>query len=231
MGLGVMAVGFDLDGTLFDHRCAADSAVRHWLDDRGWVTPGASSPTDEWLRLENDIFARYVRGDVSFQQQRRDRVTGFLTWLDVDAAEFNLDGLFDQYLAFYESAWVAYPDALSVLDEVQRMGLRVGVLTNGSKPQQEAKLRAIGLHDRFDVVLASSELPAGKPDPRAFHAFCEALNTNPPRVLFAGDDLHSDVHGAHRAGLRAVWVNRGETTGSTDAPVIDSLNEIVALLN
>lgn len=231
MGLGVIAVGFDLDGTLLDHRSAAGTAIRQWLDDRGWVTPGTSSPTDEWLRLENDNFARYVRGNVSFQQQRIDRVTGFLKWLDVDVDEFNPDELFKEYLALYETSWVAYPDALGVLDEVQRMGLPVGVLTNGSKPQQEAKLRAIGLHDRFDVVLASSELPAGKPDPRAFHAFCKALNTTPPQVLFAGDDLQSDVHGAIRAGLRAVWVNRSEGTGSTDAPVIESLNGVVALLN
>ena len=98
-------------------------------------------PDRRMAALKNHNFARYVRGNVSFQQQRIDRVTGFLEWLDVDVDEFNPDELFKEYLALYETSWVAYPDALGVLDEVQRMGLPVGVLTNGSKPQQEAKLQ------------------------------------------------------------------------------------------
>ena len=101
-----------------------------------------------------------------------DRVTGFLTWLDVDAAEFNLDGLFDQSSPSTNQRR-SRPDALKRAGRSSTDGAAVGVLTNGSKPQQEAELRAIGLHDRFDVVLGFSELPAGKPDPRAFHAFRE----------------------------------------------------------
>ena len=47
MALGVMAVGFDLDGTLFDHRVLRTQSVRHWLDDRDGSRPGpAARPTN-----------------------------------------------------------------------------------------------------------------------------------------------------------------------------------------
>ena len=72
-----------------------------------------------------------------------------------------------------------------------------------------ADLRAIGLAAHFRGALSASDFGAAKPDPGIFHAACAALDMPPAAVLHIGDDAHTDVIGARRAGLRAGWINAG----------------------
>jgi len=58
-------------------------------------------------------------------------------------------------------------------------------------------------------------LGAAKPDPRIFHAACDALGVEPGATLHIGDDLELDVLAARRAGLHAAWLLRPEL-GRTD---------------
>ena len=76
-------------------------------------------------------------------------------------------------------------------------------------------------------LFASSELPAPKPDVRAYEAACTELGSAPFRTVMVGDDLTNDVEGAMLAGLRAVWFTRGaDRTAPT--PVISDLRELLA---
>lgn len=83
---------------------------------------------------------------------------------------------------------------------------RVGLLTNGPSRAQRSKLEALGWTDAFDAVCVSGELPAGKPDPRAFAALFEALGVEPAELVYVGDDVEADVAGATAAGATAVQV-------------------------
>ena len=87
-----------------------------------------------------------------------------------------------------------------------------------------ADLRAIGLDAYFRGALSASDFGAAKPDPGIFHAACAALELPPSTVLHIGDDPHTDVIGARRAGLRAGWVNAaGEPwTHQDHAPEIEA---------
>ncbi|UCD29509.1 MAG: HAD family hydrolase [Planctomycetota bacterium] len=60
----------------------------------------------------------------------------------------------------------------------------------------------------FDYVVSSESARSYKPEPRIFEAALELTGWKPDKVLHVGDSLHSDVWGAHRAGLRAAWVCR-----------------------
>lgn len=85
---------------------------------------------------------------------------------------------------------------------------RVGLLTNGPAVAQRGKLAALGWTDAFDAVCISGELPAGKPDTRAFGALLEALDAAPDETAYVGDDVEADVAGSTAAGLHAVQVVR-----------------------
>jgi HAD superfamily hydrolase (TIGR01458 family) len=50
----------------------------------------------------------------------------------------------------------------------------------------------------------------GKPSPAFFGAACEALDADPGMTWMVGDDLESDIVGAHGAGLRTVLVRTGK---------------------
>jgi putative hydrolase of the HAD superfamily len=223
---------FDLDGTLVDHRGAADAAVAQWAVRQGAPTDAAGRVAAEWVRLEALHFPAYLGGETTFQEQRRRRVAGLLAFLgrpvpDDDA----LDGLFDSYVELYEAAWVAYDDVVPALGSLTDAGVSLGVLTNGDETQQRAKLRAVGLLDRFDCVVASSSLPASKPAAEAFTAACERWGRSPEAVFHVGDNLHLDALAATEAGLRGVWLNRSsEQPDVAPELTVTSLSEVPALL-
>ena len=50
----------------------------------------------------------------------------------------------------------------------------------------------------------------GKPSPAYFAAACEALDADPSLTWMIGDDLESDVVGAHGVGMRTVLVRTGK---------------------
>lgn len=91
-----------------------------------------------------------------------------------------------------------------VADALARLAARYPIvaISNGN-----ADLKVIGLGHHFAGALSASDYGAAKPDPGIFLAACGALGRAPETVLHIGDDPHTDVLGARRAGLRAGWIN------------------------
>lgn len=223
--LVVAAVGFDLDGTLFDHQGAARAAIVTFLTAREWIHPG--DPGMAWLQLEDVHFRQYATGSISFQEQRRRRMRGLLDSIGLEPEAHDVDALFADYLDHYRTAWVPYSDVTATLSELRSMGVMLAVLTNGEQTQQEDKLRRMGVLDEFDAVLAASDLRAFKPDRLAFEALCAALNQPASSVAYVGDDLAVDAIGARTAGLTSVWIDRHGRGGEPkDVLAITSLTEL-----
>lgn len=214
------AVVFDLDETLLDHESAATSAVTEWAAELGVAADDAVAL---WSTLADVHYERYARGEVGYSEQRRARVREFLA---VPLEDAEADELFRGYLVRYEAAWAAFPDAAPAIERARNAGLAVGVLTNGDEAQQRAKLDRIGLSTLVDVVVASSTLPAGKPDRRAFAAVLGHLRAEPSDALMVGDSLAHDVHGAMAAGLWAVLVDRHGRHYDADVRRVGSLDEL-----
>jgi len=100
-----------------------------------------------------------------------------------------------------------YADSLEALDRMAAK-LPLAALSNGN-----ADLSRIGLMHVFRFQLGAREHGRAKPDASIFHAACERLGVAPGEVLHVGDDIEMDVLGAHRAGLRACWINRAGDDG------------------
>ncbi|WAC51856.1 MULTISPECIES: HAD family hydrolase [unclassified Frigoribacterium] len=203
----VGAVGFDLDGTLFDHHGSARSAAAYFLGSLGVVA--SDSTLSRWFDAEEENFERWRSGEISFSEQRRQRLRSVLPALGVDvpASDVDVDELFGGYLRAYESSWRAFPDALPLLQSLRASGHHIGLLTNGTEAQQLAKLRRTGLLDEFDVVCTSERIGFSKPDVRAFAVLASELEVEPGACLFVGDDAKKDVDGARAAGMQALLVD------------------------
>ncbi|WP_418060536.1 HAD family hydrolase [Pimelobacter simplex] len=205
----LQALLLDLDDTLVDHRGAADRALRAWLTGLGLADTPAEleAHAERWCVLETRHYERAQRREITYTEQRRVRIREFLpSWNLADDAL--ADDVFAGFLACYQAAQRAFDDAAAAIERARAAGLRVGILTNGELTIQTDKLRRTGLL-RSDVpVFASSELPAAKPDPRAFLTACAALGVAPAATLMVGDSLRNDVVGAQRAGLTALLLDR-----------------------
>lgn len=202
------AVIFDLDDTLFDHTTSAGTALRRWVADLGidW----SDELSVRWFEIEQECYDRFVTGQLTHQGQRRARLHAFLPVLGrpVPSEDVQLDEIFEGYLRHYRSSWAAFPDALPALEVAQGNGWRIGVLTNGSTVQQNAKLAAIGLAPYVEVVATTESLGFGKPVPEAYLTTCRLLGVEPADTLMIGDNFELDVLGARAAGLSAEHLDR-----------------------
>jgi putative hydrolase of the HAD superfamily len=228
------AVLFDLDGTLVDHQAAARMAVLAWTRSRAAdVTMPDDELTAEWMRLEQIHFTDYLARRVSYEEQRRLRLGGYLRFLgQPPPADESLDELFGEYRDHYERAWTAYDDVMPTLVALTRRGLTIGVLTNGEEAQQRMKLANVGLLPHFQHVIASSMLSASKPHVAAFEEACTRAGHPPHEVIYVGDNLETDALAATTAGLAGVWLNRLQAPDPKSAvPSITGLDGLIDLLD
>lgn len=123
----------------------------------------------------------------------------------LDDADVTPSDLASAYREAIEDALEPIPGAADLLREL-REEYRVGLLTDGPLVAQRGKLVALGWEDRFDAVVITGELAAGKPDPRAFTAVCDALDVVAEETVFVGDRPEVDIAGAADTGFRTVQV-------------------------
>jgi putative hydrolase of the HAD superfamily len=127
---------------------------------------------------------------------------------------------------------VLYADTLQALALLSNK-YTLGLLTNGAPDLQRKKIAGAGLGGYFDQVLISGDVGIGKPDRRVFEIMLTRLKASPEATLMIGNSLITDVQGAQRAGMRAVWVNRPDNSrddGIVPDWEISSLNELNSIL-
>jgi putative hydrolase of the HAD superfamily len=128
-------------------------------------------------------------------------------------AEFGIepsDEELDRFLEAEHAAWAPARQlgatSLALLDALRDRGLKVGLVSNAFDPGWllHEDLARMGLGERLDVAVFSSEVGKRKPHPAIFEAALERLGVEPERALFVGDRRYEDVRGSKEAGMTAV---------------------------
>jgi putative hydrolase of the HAD superfamily len=196
---------FDLDGTLLDHDAAAYQGAaelyRRYAGELGTL----EEFLPRWYQAA-DIFNQTFAGKkMSLWESRRSRIH------EVFGHRFGdeeAEARFGVYLESYEKSWVLFPDAWPCLDSLK--GQKIGLITNGDKDQQWAKLRQTGLDVIFSPVLISREVGLAKPDPAIFQEAARRAGVDVGKCTYIGDRLDVDALGSQRAGMKGVWLNRNK---------------------
>ena len=137
-----------------------------------------------------------------------------------------------RYTALRDQAVTPFPGALQALARLRSTGVKLALLTNGSAEKQREKIARFDLQRFFDHVQVEGELGVGKPDPRAFESVLAALGVAPADAWMVGDNLLSDIEGAQRVGVHAIWIDAHGNGLPTDEGVmpdrvISSLSELL----
>ncbi|NJQ05666.1 HAD family hydrolase [Streptomyces lonarensis] len=228
----IRAVLWDIDDTLFDYSGAERAGVLRHLAAEGAVLTrsDAADAVRRWNEVMRLHYGRFVRGELTFGEQRRERVRGFLGEL---LADHEADAWFARYREHFEAEWRVFSDVLPALDAVEAAGMRQGLLSNSAAATQDHKLRRLGIRDRFEVLVCSDDLGCAKPDAAAFHAACMAMNLEPDEVAYVGDRWDTDAAAAAEAGLVGIWLDRSGASpepGAATASRIAGLAELLPLL-
>ncbi|MGW7418414.1 HAD family hydrolase [Streptomyces sp. NPDC054863] len=224
----IRAVVWDIDDTLFDYASADITGMRSHFAAEGLPVgyDTAEQALDRWRELTKLHWGRFAAGECTFEEQRLDRITGFLG-APLSAGE--ADDWFARHVVHFEAAWTLFPDTVPVLDALAD-GYRHAVLSNSSMLNQERKLKTLGLWDRFETVLCAAELGVAKPAAEAFHAACDALALPPQEVAYIGDEPDIDARGAVAAGLSGIWLDRSGEGGRPDLVSVSGLDQVPELL-
>ncbi len=91
------------------------------------------------------------------------------------------------------------PQVKELLEEITRMGFKVGILTNRRIGTNDPVIHSLG--ERYPVVVR-----AGKPRRRGFREILDRLDASPSEAVMIGDRLFTDVVGANRLGIHSIRI-------------------------
>ena len=140
--------------------------------------------------------------EVEYPEMIRELLGGFGVDLD--------DEQLDRFLAAEHAAWdparVMGNHTHALLDSLRERELLTGLVSNAFDPGWllHQDLASMGLAERLDAAVFSSEVGKRKPHPAVFEATLTKLGVAPEEALFVGDRRYEDVRGAKELGMTTV---------------------------
>jgi putative hydrolase of the HAD superfamily len=219
---------FDLDDTLLDYRATEKKAALALLNH----SPEQFLPW--WSRLAEHYYGEFLKGKISFDDQRRCRVKEIFGGAGISLDDPAADAAVKVYLEHFNGSETLFEDVLPALDRLS--GRRLGIITNGDMIHQRAKLVHLGILGRFEVIVISEEVGVNKPDAGIFTWAARQAGEKVQDCIHVGDRLDNDALGAHAAGFKlGVWMTRenGATAGveiPEGVTVIHALTDLPGLI-
>ena len=192
----------------------------------------AHGHTHEATRIEHAYRALWSRCLELYWSDDRDidcrvQIDHFLEALELDPRSFEESALADLEDA-YATAAIEVPPAVvdgapELLRALKARGYSIGLISNtGRTPGYALRriLETLGLAPFIDVMVFSNEHGACKPQPSIFEELRRNLGVAYDEMVFVGDNLYVDVHGAQRCGMRAIHFDP-PTRGTAVAALVD----------
>jgi len=242
--MSIQAVFFDMGGTIetFDYthelRLNATSDIQQKLLSAGI---DLRLGNEQLLNVITSGLGRYHRWRMqSLVELPPQRVWREYILVDYPVDGNALDSIAEGLLMYYETHFYCRemrPEMPAVLDEIQKMGLKIGLISNvSSRGQVPFNLKAYGIWHYFNPIVLSSEYGRRKPDPAIFHHAARLADVPTSQCLYIGDRISRDIVGARKAGFRmAIQIRHDfdhgeEDVGATPDAVVDNMMELLDIL-
>jgi putative hydrolase of the HAD superfamily len=104
-----------------------------------------------------------------------------------------------------------YPGVEDTIRQLQPK-YHLAIISDGQTAYAVPELNAVGLAGYFDPIIISGDFGYRKPDERLFTAALTIMKMGPSEVLFVGNDMYRDVHGAQKIGMKTVFFKSNQGT-------------------
>lgn len=189
-------------------------------------------------RIERAYRALWHRCQALYWSSDRDipcrrQIEHFLEELELAPDSFDEHVLSELEHAYADAAVEILPQTVEgapeMLAALKSRGFGVGLISNtGRTPGYALRriLEQLGLAPSIDVMVFSNEHGHCKPQASIFEELRRGLSVRFEELMFVGDNLYVDVHGAQRCGMRGVHFIPS-VRGTAVAPPVDHGLEIV----
>ena len=130
----------------------------------------------------------------------------------------------DPFKHAFRAAWgtthTLVPGAKETLETLHKKGYRLFAASNSFGHLQRSRLEHAGVLHLFEDTYISMDIGYDKPDVRFYEEALRRCGLQPNEVLMIGDSMTTDVLGAQKAGIDALYFDRATM----------SLNELTAAL-
>lgn len=210
----LMNIIFDLDDTIYNLMEPFERVHKELYADQ---TKMSCEELFQASRIYSDeAFYMEAKGLITREEEFAYRIKK--TYADAGIQVSDEDAkIFEKKYRLYQQQ-IHIPDGIvKVLEECKKKDILIAAITNGKRVSQWKKVKALHLEDWIltERIFISEELPAPKPDVRAFAAVQEKLNLDPEETWFIGDTFEVDVDGAIRAGWHVIWYNHRKRMAPT----------------
>ena len=205
---------FDLYGTLADIHTDEENG-RLWEALAEYYTENGTKYTDKELKTAYDKFTKEEKAVVTanhpeykyvdikiekvFKRLYTEKGTDTDDKLVLDtAAKFRTESR--EYIKLYSGI-------KELLEDLKKAGKNIYLLTNAQRAFTWDELEIIGIRDKFDGIVISSDEECCKPDSKFFNIMLTRYNLNPKETIMVGNDPTADISGAVSVGLVSLYIH------------------------
>ena len=204
---------FDLDHTLWDYETnscdtLSELYTTHSLFERG--VHNVESFKQQFKRVNTELWNLYDRGIITSEIIRKERFKQILEYYSVCDGKL-CETLSVEYLYACPKKQNLVPHAIETLEYLSS-NYEMTVVTNGFEEIQSVKLTAGNIQRFFRHVVTSQKAGYKKPSPEIFEYAMKANGVKADEVVMIGDNLLTDIAGAHNAAIDSVFFNPEKLT-------------------
>lgn len=222
---------FDLDGTLLDHKRSELLGVKEFYEEYKYCFKLEKELFYKvWCQISDKYFNRYLKGEVTFDQQRIERIKEVFSYSNIKLTDEDAMIKFKKYLSNYEDNWEPFDEVIPCLKYLSKK-YRLSVISNGDLKQQSLKLEKMKIKQYFIDIITAGEVGISKPNIKLFNIACDRVNKQPQECYYIGDDLHTDIIPCKDVGMNGIWLNRKRETSTINSiKIIYNLNDLRNIL-
>lgn len=232
------AVIFDWGNTLVDYPLDTPASQVQWL--ASFLREAACQWGDP-LRKEMESFADDQESLYRFNQEMPDySVRGFegrlREALSIGFSAHIALKLERQLCRRLFSCASVIEGAEEVVLKLKQQGVAVGVVSNTpwgtTADEWRLELESYNfIRKNCDATVFCRDVGFRKPHPAAFIECLQRLTVAPVKTLVIGDNLNSDVAGAHAAGCKGIWFDRKSSEmAPQNQPAVKVLTELLDMI-
>ncbi|UCH70144.1 MAG: HAD family hydrolase [Candidatus Bathyarchaeota archaeon] len=208
----VAVISFDLDGTLVDY---------------GFVNSVWFEGIPRLYSLEKKVSFDDALSAVKREYDKVGKERP--EWYDVHywLRKFNLNVAPRELLRSFQDRIEIYPEVPRVLDELNKRGFRLVIVTNARTEFVELELGKSKMKNCFERVFSStSDFGLVKKTVTLYQKICDILKVAPQEMIHIGDDQNFDFEVPRRLGILAFYLDRsGKHEGELTMHSLEEFSE------